>query len=188
MPDAGGPTVLTLPGWGGSGPSHWQTLWECDRPHTRRVEQDGWDRPDRAAWIARLDAAVREASGPVVLVGHSLGAVTAAAWAMEHARHSVAGLFLVAPADTEAPDTIAPVRDFGPMPTGPLPVPSVVVASTDDPYLKLDRATALAKAWGSELRIVPGGGHLNTASGHGPWPDGRQMLDAFCARIGDPAV
>lgn len=173
--------VLTVPGWGGSGPDHWQTRWERDRPTMRRVEQDDWDQPDRSAWLARLDAAVREASGPVVLVGHSLGAVAAAVVASEPGQ--VAGLFLVAPADTEATDAIAPVRDFGPMPTGPMPVPSVVVASTDDPYLSLDRATALAAAWGSDLHVVPGGGHLNTASGHGPWPDGLQMLDAFCARL-----
>ncbi len=176
--------MLTVPGWGNSGPDQWQTLWERDRPDMRRVEQDDWERPDRAAWVARLDAVVREQAAPVVLVGHSLGAVAAAVWACEHAPGGVAGLFLVAPADTEAPDAIAPVRAFGPMPVGPLPVPSVVVASTDDPYLSLDRATALAAAWGSELHVVPGGGHLNTASGHGPWPEGRQMLDVFCARLG----
>ncbi len=174
--------VLTVPGWGNSGPDHWQTLWERDRPHTRRVEQVDWDQPDRSAWLSRLDAAVRGAAGPVVLVGHSLGAVAAAVSTSEPGR--VAGLFLVAPADTEAPDAIAPVRDFGPMPTGVLPVPSVLVASTDDPYLSLDRATALAEVWGSELQIVPGGGHLNTASGHGQWPDGLRMLDALCARLG----
>ena len=173
--------VLTVPGWGNSGPDHWQTLWERDRQTMRRVEQDDWDRPDRAAWTGRIDEATRETDGPVVLVGHSLGAVAAAVVAGTPGR--VAGAFLVAPADTEAPDAIAPVRDFGPMPTGVLPVPSVVVASTDDPHLSVARATALAEAWGSDLHLVPGGGHLNTASGHGPWPKGRRLLDAFCARL-----
>lgn len=32
------PAILTVPGLGGSGRSHWQTLWEESRPDTLRVE------------------------------------------------------------------------------------------------------------------------------------------------------
>lgn len=180
-------TVLTVPGWSNSGPDQWQTLWERDRPNTRRVEQDDWERPDRSAWVARLDAVIRVQTWPVVLAGHSLGAVAAAVWATTHAPGAVAGLFLVAPADTEASGAIEPVRDFGPMPAGLLPLPSVLVASDDDPHLSLVRAVDLAAAWGSCLHVVPGAGHLNTASGHGAWPDGMQMLEAFCASLGAAA-
>ena len=39
------PTVLTVPGLNGSGPSHWQTLWEQSRADTARVELGLWSRP-----------------------------------------------------------------------------------------------------------------------------------------------
>lgn len=172
--------VLTVPGYENSGPAHWQTLWERERPAYRRIVQDDWDRPDRIAWTARIDEAVRASRAPVVLLAHSCGATAAALWASTRGPGPVVGLFLVAPADTEAPDAIEPVRAFGPMPTGRLPVPSVLVASSDDPHLSLDRARVFGGLWGSRLVALAGAGHLNSDSGHGPWPDGLRMVDAFC--------
>ncbi len=32
------PTILTVPGLGGSGPAHWQSLWEHSRADTVPVE------------------------------------------------------------------------------------------------------------------------------------------------------
>lgn len=48
---------LVLPGYGGSGPLHWQTLWEAD-PAFLRVEQRDWEHPDRADWVRKLEMAV----------------------------------------------------------------------------------------------------------------------------------
>jgi uncharacterized protein len=56
--------VLIIPGLGGSGPDHWQSLWQARLPDARRVEQADWDKPDRAGWIAQLDAAVAQAKQP----------------------------------------------------------------------------------------------------------------------------
>jgi uncharacterized protein len=54
-------TVFVLPGWLGSGPGHWQSLWE-QAPSTDmrfvRVEQHDWQRPLRGDWCARLDEMV----------------------------------------------------------------------------------------------------------------------------------
>jgi hypothetical protein len=58
-----------------------------------------------------------------------------------------------------------------------LPFPSVVIASTDDPYVTLHRAEAFAAAWGSELINIGRAGHINAASGHGPWPQGEAWLE-----------
>jgi hypothetical protein len=63
------------------------------------------------------------------------------------------------------------------MPLVRLPFPSVVVASTDDPYVTVDRATAFARAWGSALTLVERAGHLNSASGLGDWPQGFALLE-----------
>lgn len=37
---------LVLPGYGGSGPQHWQSRWEASAPSFLRVEQADRSRPD----------------------------------------------------------------------------------------------------------------------------------------------
>ncbi len=63
------PTVLTMPGLNGSGPAHWQTLWERMRPDTARIELGMWNTPHRNAWVTKLDQAIAAARAPVILVG-----------------------------------------------------------------------------------------------------------------------
>ncbi len=174
--------VLTVPGYTGSGPEHWQSLWERSRPEFRRVEQRDWDEPRRAEWVATLDAAIRSDSTPVYLVAHSLGCITVAHWAHEHPSLQVQAALLVAPADVEKEGFRAVVEDFCPIPLQPLPFPSVLVASSDDPYLPPFRARALAHAWRSELVEVGAKGHVNTAAGFGPWPEGERLLAELIRR------
>jgi uncharacterized protein len=50
-------TVLLLPGWLNSGPTHWQSLWEQAHGYTR-VQQHDWQRPLRGDWCARLQEVV----------------------------------------------------------------------------------------------------------------------------------
>jgi predicted alpha/beta hydrolase family esterase len=93
------------------------------------------------------------------------------------APHAVKGALLVAPADvdslTHTPDE---VRNFGPIPLVPLPFPSIVVASSDDPFVTPARAAAFAQAWGSRLVTLRGAAHINADAGFGPWPEGRKLL------------
>ena len=51
--------VLIVPGLHNSGPGHWQSRWQRLYPQFERVEQDDWEKPDLAAWSARLDRARR---------------------------------------------------------------------------------------------------------------------------------
>jgi uncharacterized protein len=62
------------------------------------------------------------------------------------------------------------------MPLFTLPFPSVVVASSNDEYVTMERATFFAANWGSEL--VAGGalGHINSSSNIGNWPQGYSIL------------
>ena len=53
---------------------------------------------------------------------------------------------------------------------------SVVVASTDDPLVSMERAQAFAHAWGSRLVTLRAAGHVNAEAGFGPWPEGRALL------------
>lgn len=173
------PVVLTVPGLDGSGPAHWQTIWEEIRTDTRRVELGQWNLPHRNSWISKLDQAVRSAGGPVILAAHSLGCVAVAWWAAFTAQPlgwPVAGALLVAPADVDQPGTSDRITPFAPIPRRALPFPSIVVASDDDPWIALDRARDIAGDWGSSFVDVGSLGHINADSGLGAWSDGQAWL------------
>ena len=168
--------ILILPGYGDSGPDHWQSHWERDDPACRRVVQHDWLEPKLADWLAALDRAVRACAAPPVLAAHSLACALVAQWAARPTA-PVKGALLVAPADVDSPlHTPEEVRGFGPIPLVPLPFPSIVVASSDDPFVTPARAAAFAAAWGSRLVTLAGAAHINADAGFGPWPEGRKLL------------
>lgn len=171
--------VLIIPGLGGSGPEHWQSLWE-KRLGATRVEQADWDKPDRAGWLSALDAAIATAKASPVLVAHSLSCALVAHWAATH-RRPVHGALLVGPADVDS-DTHTPpeAQVFRPMPMARLPFPAIVAASRDDPYVAFDRAAQFAHAWGAELFDAGEAGHINTAAGYGEWKAGEALLARLC--------
>lgn len=172
------PTVLVLPGLGGSPPGHWQSLWQARHPEYRRVEQVQWDAPRRAAWVVKLEVAARAAAPErVVLVAHSLACPLVAHWARHGSADRVAAALLVAPADVERADAPEAIRGFAPLPQGRLPFRSWVVASRSDPHVTFERAQGFAATWGSTFLDVGEAGHLNVASGHGAWPEGQALLD-----------
>jgi len=168
--------ILILPGYGDSGPDHWQSHWERADPACHRVVQDDWLEPRLADWLHTLDRHVRECDSPPVLVAHSLACALVAHWAARSSAPAKAAL-LVAPADVDSPvHTPDEVRSFSPIPLVRLPFPSVVVASGDDPFVEPSRAEAFAHAWGSRLITLPRAGHINADAGYGPWPDGQKLL------------
>ncbi len=178
-----GAKLLILPGLGGAGPEHWQTQWESCEHACARVQQRDWDRPALAEWLANVDDALARADGPVVLVAHSLACALVAHGARRPAWASVVGALLVAPADVESPAHTPPeTRGFAPMPSGPLPFPTIVVASLDDPYVAPERARHFARCWNAELVDVGARGHINAASGLGDWAEGRRLLGTLLAR------
>lgn len=168
--------VLILPGYNDSDPQHWQSLWEKKHREFIRVEQADWDNPDCDTWVSALDDAVRADDSEVCLVAHSLGCITAAHWATLRYSPQVIAALLVAPADVEEPPFRSIVESFCPAPLQRLPFRSVMVASSNDPYLSLDRARQFARAWGSELVEVGAQGHINTDAGFGEWPEGEMFL------------
>jgi uncharacterized protein len=167
--------ILIVPGLYGSGPDHWQSQWEKQHPEFSRVEQDDWSTPACHDWVASLDAAIREAEDKVILVGHSLGSVTIAHWACRYGR-KIVGALIVAPSDTEATTFPEGTSGFAPVPTCRFPFPSTVIASTEDPYMAVERVTRLSEAWGSNFITIGPHGHISTADGFGPWPEGLQYI------------
>ncbi len=179
------PTILTLPGLNGSGPDHWQTLWEDGRPDFERVEFGDWSSPDRGRWTIRLGEAIGRAEPPIVLVAHSLGCHAVGWWATTATAGQVARIasaMLVAPPDLGDPDLMEMLRSFAPPPEGPMPFPSLLVASRDDPYATIESSARLAEAWSATLVDAGRSGHVNVQSRLGHWPAGRRILDDLIRR------
>jgi uncharacterized protein len=181
--------ILMVPGWTGSGPDHWQTRWQTRLKTARRVEQDDWDAVDLTAWTNRLLEAIAFAAKPVVLVAHSCGVPLIAHAAPRIADNTVIGAFLVAP-PSELTAAGLPSMDpaFAEFPRDPLPFPSLLIASRTDEHCSYDDAGDLALAWGSTLIDAGDVGHLNTASGHGPWPEGAMRFGMFLKQLGNVAA
>ena len=179
-------TTLILPGLGNSGPAHWQTLFEQADPTSIRVVQDEWDAPACADWVARLERAVNAVDGAVIFVAHSSSCALVAHWAAaasDTARSKIAGALLVAPSDPDGPNYPSGPTGFSPVPLDQLPFRTIVVASDDDRYITLARATEYATAWGSELVTLHGAGHINAAAGFGAWPAGAALLESLRASV-----
>ncbi|ARS27011.1 RBBP9/YdeN family alpha/beta hydrolase [Sphingomonas sp. KC8] len=183
------PLVLTVPGLHGSGPAHWQTLWEQARGDTARVDLGMWDTPRRNPWVTRLDQTIRSASRPVILAAHSLGCLAVAWWAELAGQPwgwPVAGALLVAPPDVERRGAVQEIRGFAPAPRGSLPFPSIVVASEDDPFTSIQRSFDMARDWGSRFVNVGACGHINADSGLAAWHDGQRLLDRLIGTAEGP--
>lgn len=175
---------LVLPGLSNSGVDHWQSYWCLAFRNASRVLQDEWDQPTLSDWLTRLDAAIAGGSRPAVLICHSLSCSLAAHWAARNKPGRVVAALLVAPSDVEDPaHTPGSVRDFAPIPPARFPVPALVVASTDDPYVTVGRAQHFAKAWGADFCNVGELGHINSASRLHYWPQGLLLLGQLLARI-----
>lgn len=169
--------ILILPGLGGSGERHWQSVWSGSMDNAIKLEQDNWDEPELDLWMQRLQETLLKVDGPVIFVAHSLAVSLVAHWAERYDNPNVKGALLVAPADVDSPEhTPELVRGFAPMPVIKLNFPTIVVASEDDPYISLSKARYLARQWGSSFVNVGFKGHINSDSNLGIWREGLLIL------------
>ena len=168
--------ILIVPGLNGSGPGHWQTLWE-EKYGGERVNQRDWENPDLAEWIGTLNATVTARAERAVIIAHSLGCLTVAHWAHSYPENTgqIQCALLVAPPDLESssyiPETL---RRFAMHEV--IPFPSILVGSENDHYMTLAFVRRLAEHWGSRFVNAGAVGHINLDSGHGPWPQGETLL------------
>ncbi|CAB3802743.1 hypothetical protein LMG28688_05628 [Paraburkholderia caffeinitolerans] len=177
------PTILMVPGVRDHVADHWQTLLEARLPKAASVPPLEHDKLSCAARVAALDAALAKIDGPVILVAHSAGVMIAVQWAQRHSR-KIHGALLAAPADLETPlpagypafDALAQ-SGWHPIPRKPLPFPSIVGASRNDPLARFERVEAMAKDWGSRLVDLGEVGHLNPAAGFGEWPMAESLIN-----------
>ncbi|CAN7335440.1 alpha/beta hydrolase [Trinickia sp. LjRoot230] len=166
------PRLVVVPGLHGSGAAHWQTWLERQFVRPIRIEQADWEHADLSKWCAALERQLAHERGPFVLAAHSFGSLVAA-HALGRGLRGVVGALLVAPA--------SPVR-FGieqVLYRRPLGVASVVIGSENDPWLAARDAQALAQEWRASFMNLGPVGHINTASGFGPWPRAKYLVDTL---------
>ena len=176
-------TILFVPGLRDHVPEHWQTLLQAQLPNARSVSPLEHDKLSCAARVAALDAALADIDGPVLLVAHSAGVMITVHWAARHHR-KIRGALLATPADLENPmpagypeTATLDAHGWLPVPRKPLPFPSILAASRNDPLATYDRAAQMASDWGSRLVDLGEVGHLNPAAGFGPWPGAMELIE-----------
>ena len=167
--------IVIIPGWRDSAEGHWQSLWAEQLEGAVRVQQEDWNTPSRAAWVAAIGKVIAAQNQPVVVAAHSLGCI-ATSHLPEDVASRIQGALLVAPADPERRGVLA---DFAPVPYQRLPYPSILVASANDPYCPVRTAGAYARAWGSDFFRLQNAGHINIESGFGAWPLGLALLNTL---------
>ena len=176
------PTILIVPGLRDHVAEHWQTLLQHKLPKAASVPPLEHDKLSCAARVAALDAALAKIDGPVILVAHSAGVMITVHWARQHDR-PIHGALLAAPVDLETPlpegyptfDALAQ-NGWHPIPHKPLPFPSIVGASRNDPLARFERVAQMAQDWGSRLVDLGEVGHLNPAAGFGEWPMAETLI------------
>lgn len=175
-------TLLVIPGLRPETPTHWQPILASEWPGTVSLPALGRANLDLAARIAQIEAAVQAIKGPVVLVAHSAGSVATAHWARQ-TRLPIHGALLATPPllmEPLGPDYPALAEfqrnGWAPVPRTPLPFRAIVAASRNDPLGDFNGVCALAKDWGAELSDLGEVGHLNPASGFGPWAGASELI------------
>ena len=175
--------IIMLPGLGGSGDDHWQTLWEQQDPRMRRFQPSSWDQPILTDWIAALDREIAHSKTPPILIAHSLACQLIAHWTPLQ-KKQILGAFVVALPDPIGEVYLAEAASFANPPRQRLPFPSMLVTSTDDPYGPYNYSRDSAEIWGSTFVDVGPLGHINSASGLGDWPDGKALFERFRTQLG----
>lgn len=167
---------IIVPGLYDSGDDHWQTWIERQLPRSARIAIEDWSIPNLEGWVDAISALVHETppSQQVYLVAHSFGCLAGYA-AARRLGERISGALFVAPSDplnVALPDSMFASR---------LPFRSIVVASEDDAWMSLRRARGFAEVWRSEFVNAGCAGHINVASGFGPWPEGLCLLQSLTA-------
>ncbi|WP_432543544.1 RBBP9/YdeN family alpha/beta hydrolase [Kineococcus sp. SYSU DK002] len=170
--------ILTVPGIDGSGPGHWQSLWEQQEgSDCTRFSPSSWSQPQAGDWLEAVDRAVQRLGSDVLIVAHSLGCLPVAHLAGQGL--TCRGIVLVAPPDVHGPAFPPVAAGFADLAAAPSKVPALVVSSSDDPYCSPTVAAQLARRWSAKHVDLGPCGHLNESAGLGQWDLGWNLIQDF---------
>ena len=133
-------TTLLVPSLEGCGEGHWLNWMETAIPDARRFIPPEQSSTDLSEWSAALRWDIEHCDAPVFIIAHGFGCLAAVRAAFD-APDRVEGAVLVAPWD---PDNL---RLAWMLPEEPLGFPASIVASTNDPNMRLSKAAFWAGFW-----------------------------------------
>lgn len=167
------PRLLIVPGLHGSGDDHWQSWLQQRYRGSRRVEQPDWAVPDLDGWAARIGEAIQDGppGGRWIAVAHSFGCLALLRHLQLRGAATIDSAILAAPADPRRFGVEEQVLHRSPLREG------LVVASRNDPWMRFEAARTWAACWDVALLDAGEVGHINPASGFGPWPLGRDLVE-----------
>ena len=170
--------TVIVPGVGGSEHDHWQSWLQRQLKSCSRVQQQDWNKPVLHAWVEQFVKTVQAIQEPIQIVAHSFGCLTTVAALAQHPElnQKIKNLVLVAPANPTRFGDAGFARDsqndyqqyFHQL---KLQVPTQMIISENDPWLNFQDALQLAKAWKIRPKNLGQVGHINVASGFGPFPE-----------------
>ena len=165
--------VLLLHGWGGSDFPHWQS-WlagELAKNYGRVnfFEFSNFDFPELNIWKSELKKELDEFK-PDIVICHSLANTLWFHICNDGDIDEVEKLFLVAPPSTEC--NIEELKSFFPVkiPGDIKAKETLLITSTNDPYMTMDEAKNLQKKLNIPMEILEDAGHINADSNFGEWP------------------
>jgi predicted alpha/beta hydrolase family esterase len=179
-------TFLILHGLGGSSNVHWQS-WLASRLSAqgfvvRYPKLLNPDAPLLEEWIATVDGELASfpAGAPPTVICHSLAVLLWLHYAGRCTAPVAERVILVAPPGPSA--SLPQIATFFPPPLDPAALRrstrSVqLICSDGDPYCTERAAECYGRPLGlTPTLLPPKAGHINTASGFGPWP----MMESIC--------
>jgi predicted alpha/beta hydrolase family esterase len=174
--------TVFIAGYGNSTEGHWQHSWHMGIKNSNWVEQSDWDHPNCTDWVECLNELIQTIDGPILLASHSLGGSTIVEWSKKYSAN-IFGAFMVAVPDVESENIPNEITGYQTPALEKLPFPSMVLASTNNPYSTLDRTSYFSQAWGSAQTIVGNLEQVNADSNIGDWPEGLNLLNEFIKSI-----
>jgi predicted alpha/beta hydrolase family esterase len=164
--------TLILHGWGGSDFPHWQSWLAAeiakDYGCVSFFKFSNFDFPQKDVWMSELAKELEEFK-PDIVVCHSIANILWFHICNEIKPKEIERLFLVAVPSLAC--DIEELKSFFPceIPKNLHAKESLLITSTNDPYMTQDEASELQKALGIEIKVLENAGHINVSSGYGEW-------------------
>ena len=165
--------ILLLHGWGGSDFPHWQSWLAGELAKDYRtvsfLKFSDFDFPDLGVWKKELKDEL-ESFKPDIVICHSLANTLWFHLCADSDISEIDKLYLVAPPSFNC--AVEEIKSFFPLnlPTNTMAKETLLISSTNDPYMTIDEAKELQKSLNIKMIVLDNAGHINTDSGYGKWP------------------
>lgn len=164
--------ILIIAGWGGSDFPHWQS-WLAgelakDYGCVNFLKFNDFEYPNLSMWKSELEVCIKNFK-PDIVICHSLANILWFHLCNEGKLQEIQKLYLVAPPSLTC--DIKELQSFYPidLPKKLFSKETLLITSTDDPYMTKDEAKKIQISLGVKMEILQDGGHINADSGFGEW-------------------